>query len=329
MTTRRRTNILVHAALAGLVLLTMTPLAFVLNNSLRTNTEMYHAFFGLPRSLEQMAAFTWHALAGQDDAIQLRRNAVEGAGAGETRAADQPLETVAYGEAMSRLWEDVSRGYRYSWKVLRPYMVNTIFVCLATAAGVVLIGSISGYVFSRHRFPGSRTLFVGVLSLMMIPGILTLVPSFLLVKQLGLLNSYAVLILPYVAGGQVFAIFLFKSFFDGLPEELFESARLDGAGHFALYWHIVLPLSKQVVAVVAIMTILGTWNNFLWPFITNADAKYHVVSSGLYLMGQSQDAQNLSTMFAAYTLASLPLVALFIFATRPFLRGVTSGAFKA
>jgi ABC-type glycerol-3-phosphate transport system permease component len=324
--TRKRRDLVLHAALIAIAFLTMVPLLFVLNNSLRTNNEMYHAFFGLPGSLVSIAKFTWYELTGQPDRIRLRAAEQE---RGETRAADLPVQTLSYRQAMARLGDDLSRGYRYSWKVLRPYMVNTIFVCVVTAVGVVLIGSVAGYVFARHRFPGHRMLFVAILSLMMIPGVLTLVPSFLLVKQLGLLNSYGVLILPYIAGGQIFAIFLFKSFFDGLPEELFESARLDGAGHFALYWHIVLPLSKQVVAVVGVMTILGTWNNFLWPFITNADARYHVVASGLYLMGQSQVAANFSTMFAAYVLSSIPLLVLFIYATKPFMRGVTSGAFKA
>jgi len=326
---KKRGDILIHAILLVFVFLTMLPFLFVINNSLRTNTEMYHSFFGLPKSLGNMARFTWCHLTGQEEGIRLRRPMPEGKAAGGVRAADLPIERVPYGRAMARLWDDLTRGYRYSWGVLRPYMVNTLLVCLTTAAGVVLIGSISGYVFARYRFPGSKALFVGILSLMMIPAVLTLVPSFLLVKQLGLLNSYWVLILPYVAGGQIFAIFLFKGFFEGLPEELFESARLDGAGHFALYWHIVLPLSKQIIAVVAIMNILGTWNNFLWPFITNADPQYHVVSSGLYIMGTSQVAQNYSTMFAAYLLSSIPLLLLFIYATRPFLRGVASGAFKA
>ncbi|HUU09735.1 MAG TPA: carbohydrate ABC transporter permease [Phycisphaerae bacterium] len=325
---RKRNDLLIHAVLIGIATLTMVPFLFVINNSLRTNTEMDHSFFGLPRSLDNMARFTWYHLRGQDDRIRLR--VVPKAGTtGGVRASELPIERVGYAEAMGRLWDDLTRGYRYSWEVLRPYMVNTLLVCVATALGVVLIGSVSGYVFARYRFPGHKALFVGLLSLMMIPGILTLVPSFLLVKQLGLLNSYWVLILPYVAGGQIFAIFLFKGFFGGLPEELFESARLDGAGHVALYWHIVLPLSKQVIAVVGIMTILGTWNNFLWPYITNADATYHVVSSGLYLMGQSAVAANRATMFAAYLLSSIPLLLLFIFATRPFMRGVASGAFKA
>jgi len=220
-------------------------------------------------------------------------------------------------------------GYAYAWEVLRPYTLNTIFVCGVTVCGVVLIGSVSGYVFSKCRFKGRDTLFLAVLAFMMIPGVLTLVPSFLWVKKLGLLNSHWVLILPYIAGGQVFAIFLFKSFFDGLPGELFESGRMDGAGHLRLYWSLVLPLSKPVIAVVAIVNIIGTWNNFLWPFVTNSDAKYHVVSSGLYLMGESQVASNFATMFAAYVLASIPLLILFLYATKPFMAGVTSGAFKA
>src|SRR5205085_11366962 len=161
---------------------------------------------------------------------------------------------------------------------------------------VVTLGSISAYVVSCYRLPCHRALFLLVLSFMMIPGILTLVPSFFLVKQLHLLNSYWVLILPYIAGGQILAIFLFKGFFDGLPNELFESARLDGAGHLRLYWHIVLPLSRQIILVVAIINTLGAWNNFLWPFITNSSSDYHVVASGLYVMSQSHASQNYSLM---------------------------------
>ena len=139
------------------------------------------------------------------------------------------------------------------------------------------------------------------------------------------------LILPYIAGGQIIAIFLFKGFFDGLPNELFESARIDGAGHLQQYWHIVLPLSRQIIAVVVIVNILGTWNNFLWPQIANGDPKYAVISTGLYLMSQTQVVAfgDKSTMFAAYIISAIPLLILFVYATKPFMAGVTSGAFKA
>lgn len=266
-----------HAVLIAILSLTLLPFVFLLNNSLRTNSELNHAFFGLPK----------------------------------------------------RTFRELFDGYAYAWEVLRPYTLNTILVCLATVAGVLLVGSMSAYAFSKVRFRGRGTLFLAVLSFMMIPGVLTLVPSFMWVKQLGLLNSHWVLILPYMAGGQIFAIFVFKGFFDGVPGELFESARMDGAGHWKLYWSILMPLSKPILSVVAIVNVLGTWNNFLWPFITNSDAKYHVVSSGLYIMNGSAVSANYATMFAAYVLASIPLLVLFLYATKPFMAGVTSGAFKA
>jgi ABC-type glycerol-3-phosphate transport system permease component len=278
---KRRTDLAIHAALILILGLTLVPFLFLLNNSLRTNYELDHAFFGVPQALVQ-----------------------------------------------SR-WSDLFQSYRDAWQVLRPFTANTLFVATVTALGVTGLGSVTAFVFSRYRFPGHRMLFLFVLSFMMIPGILTLVPSFLLVKKLGLLNSYWVLILPYIAGGQVFAIFLFKSFFDGLPGELFESARMDGASHLRQYVSLVLPLSKQILSVVLVTNVLGTWNNFLWPLVTNSDAKYQTVSAGLYSMSSSTLAVNYSNLFAAYTLSAIPMLILFLYATKPFMSGLTSGAFKA
>lgn len=328
MKRRKRKELMLHCILITLVFLTMLPFIFVINNSMRSSSELYHSFFGIPTAIKDIVRFTWYTVSGSDDRIVLKVAPVDEHG---EEILDGKLEEkhLTYGDAMSRSWNQLTKGYRYGWKYLRGYMLNTFLVCIATVFGVVFIASISAYIFSRYRFPGHKILFLIILSIMMIPGVLTLVPSFLLVKQLGLLNSYWVLILPYVAGGQILAIFLFKGFFDGLPEDLFESARIDGAGHLRLYWHIVLPLSRPIIAVVAILNTLGAWNNFLWPFITNTDATYHVVASGLYLMAQSPAASNPSTMYASYFLSSIPLLILFIFATKPFMQGVTSGAFKA
>jgi ABC-type glycerol-3-phosphate transport system permease component len=315
---QRRAQLLLHATLITILSLTLLPFVFVINNSLRTNSEMNHSFFGLPKAAVSGIALTSQRVSGKQT-FAITRSEEKGA----------KTEMVNFGEAIGRVGQQLGQGYGYAWEVLRPYTLNTIIVCLVTVIGVVAVGSITAYVLSKCRFRGRHAVHMAILSFMMIPGVLTLVPSFLWVKQLGLLNSHWVLILPYMAGGQVFAIFLFKSFFDGLPGELFESARMDGAGHLTLYWNFVMPLSKSVIAVVAIVNILGTWNNFLWPFITNSDKKYHVVASGLYLMNQSQVAANYATMFAAYVLASVPLLILFLYATKPFMAGVTSGAFKA
>jgi len=312
----RTTRIWLHLALILFAVLALVPFAFVINNSMRNNTEIYHSFFGLPEAFRGYSTAWFSRLRGDDAPVPVKLD-------------DGEVRQAAPAEAMSIYKERAATGYRSAWRMIRPYMVNSLVVSLATAFGVLLLGSISAFVLSRYRFPGSKIVFFFVISTMMFPGVLTLVPSFLLVKQLGLLNTYWAMILPYVAGGQVFVIFILKSFFDGLPEDLFEAARIDGAGHFGQYRFIVLPLSKPIFSVVLVMNILGTWNNFLWPFVVTTDSSYHVVASGLYVLATSGNAQNIGTLFAAYVLSSVPLLVLFIYATRPFIQGLTSGAFKA
>ena len=312
----KRKTWLIHALLVVFSALTLLPFAFTINNVFRTNAEFYRSFFSVPEAFTESIALAGKVLSDPDTLVE-----VENA-AGEIQRLD--------GSGALRVTLDrAGRGPRLAWKVIRPYMLNTLIVVSLTVIGVVLIGSATAYILSRYRFIGHRTLFLYIISTMMFPGVLTLVPSFLLVKELGLLNSYGAMVLPYIAGGQVFAIFLFKSYFDGLSEDLFESARIDGAGHLQIYWQIVLPLSRPIVSVVAIMNILGTWNNFLWPFITNTEGKHHVISSGLFVLATTVHASNFSTLYAAYAISSIPLLVLFVYATRPFIRGVTSGAFKA
>tara|TARA_Y100001934_G_scaffold209555_1_gene247959 strand:- start:235 stop:1179 length:945 start_codon:yes stop_codon:yes gene_type:complete len=312
----KRKTWLIHALLVVFSALTLLPFAFTINNVFRTNAEFYRSFFSVPEAFTESIALAGKVLSDPDTLVE-----VENA-AGEIQRLD--------GSGALRVTLDrAGRGPRLAWKVIRPYMLNTLIVVSLTVIGVVLIGSATAYILSRYRFIGHRTLFLYIISTMMFPGVLTLVPSFLLVKELGLLNSYGAMVLPYIAGGQVFAIFVFKSYFDGLSEDLFESARIDGAGHLQIYWQIVLPLSRPIVSVVAIMNILGTWNNFLWPFITNTEGKHHVISSGLFVLATTVHASNFSTLYAAYAISSIPLLVLFVYATRPFIRGVTSGAFKA
>jgi ABC-type glycerol-3-phosphate transport system permease component len=308
--------IAIHAVLVTFAFLTLLPFGFMLNNVFRSNSEFYHSFFAPPKAFRQAGKLVVDGVTGGGDEVTIR-----------TRHGKEI--TTTRGEGIRILLDGAMEGLRRAWRAVRPYMLNTLIVAGVTAFGVALIGSFTAYILARYRFFGSRIVFILILSTMMFPGVLTLVPSFLLVKNLGLLNTYWAMILPYIAGGQIFAIFVFKSFFEGLPEDLFESARIDGAGHFAIYWHIVLPLSKPAVSVVVIMNILGTWNNFLWPFITNTEGKYHVIASGLYTLATSTHAANLSTMYSAYAISSIPLLIMFIYATKPFIRGMTSGALKA
>ena len=312
----RSRTLLTHLVLIVFAALTLIPFAFMVNNVFRSNPEFYHDFFSVPDAFKKVVAIGGGSIAGDESDVEID---------------DEEGHTtkVPRGQAVKHHLDQAARGPKLAWKVLRPYMVNTFIVTVLTALGVLMLGSATAYILARYRFMGHKAIFLMVISTMMFPGVLTLVPSFLLVKRMGLLNTYWAMILPYVAGGQVFAIFVLRSFFKGLSEELFESARIDGAGHLRIYWNIVLPLSKPALSVVLIMNILGTWNNFLWPFITNTDGSHHVVASGLYTMATSGHASNFSTMYAAYAISSIPLLVMFIYATRPFIQGMTSGALKA
>jgi len=188
----------------------------------------------------------------------------------------------------------------------------------------------AAYAFARHRFPGSQLLFYAILALLMIPGVLTLIPQFLLVKRLGLLNTYWALILPYIAGGQAFGIFVLRSFFASQPEELFESARLDGASEFAIYWHIALPLARPILATLMVLSLLSTWNDLIWPLVTIGRPELWTISQALVsFSGRLATQQQYGPMFAGYIIASIPLLILFMFTARLFIQGLASGAVKA
>jgi len=309
-------RLLAHAVLLATLALTLLPFAFMVNSAFRSNSEFNHQFFAPPAALGRLARTAWACVRGDNRPMTVVTE--EGATLSLTRR-----------DALKYHFHDLTAGTERAWSVLRRYVLNSFLVSGLTALGVCFLGSGTAYLLARYRFLGHQFVFTFILATMVFPGVLTLVPSFMLVKQLGLLNTYWAMVLPYVAGGQVFAIFVFKSFFEGLSEELFESARLDGAGHWALYWHIVLPLSRPVFSVVIIMNVLGTWNNFLWPYIVNTDDRHHVVASGLFTMANSAMANNLNTLYAAYCLSSLPLLVLFVYATKPFIRGLTSGALRA
>lgn len=170
-------------------------------------------------------------------------------------------------------------------------------------------------------------LFFAILSLLMVPGILTLIPAFMVVKKLGLLNTHWVLILPYISGGQVFAIFLLRSFFEGLPRDIFDAATVDGCPEYKIIWHLVLPLSRPILGTVAIVNLLATWNEFIWPYVTIQSPAKFVVPVGM-LSYATQFGTKYGTMFAGYTIAALPLLILFMLTTRTFIKGLSSGAVK-
>ncbi|HIQ06603.1 MAG TPA: carbohydrate ABC transporter permease [Anaerolineae bacterium] len=224
-------------------------------------------------------------------------------------------------------WNNYVEGLTVMWR----YIINTLISSSTSVAAVVLLASLSGYVFARHRFPFKEAIYLMILALLMIPGVLTLIPAFVLVRQLGLVDTRWALILPWTSGGQVFGILLCRSFFATLPEELFDAGRIDGASEFDLYWRVALPLSWPIIVTLAIMHmhLVGTYNDFIWPLVTITSPNVQVVSVGLTQFTSQYGITDWGPRMAAYTIATIPLVILFIFGMRYYIRGITSGAIKA
>lgn len=232
--------------------------------------------------------------------------------------------------------------YVQAWNAIKQYILNSVFVSTTSVVGVAIVSSLSAYAFARRRFPGSGLFFYAVIALMMIPGVLTLISSFMWMKGFpfaggnnwrgeggsGLVNSHLALILPYIAGGQVFAMFVLRGFIAELPEELFEAARMDGAGELRMFWSIVVPLSKPIIGTMAIMTLLGVWNDFVWPLIILSDDAKRTLTIGLAYF-QGQYGTNYGPLMAGYIIASIPLLVLVFLTMRYFIEGLTSGALKA
>jgi len=218
-------------------------------------------------------------------------------------------------------------NYTLAWGEISPYILNSTLVTVATVAGVVTFSTLAAYAFARMRFFGKELLYYLVIALLMVPGVLTLIPQFILIKTFSLLDSPWALILPYISGGVVFAIFVLRSFFSSLPDELFQAARIDGASELQVFWALGLPLIRPAVGTVAILQILGTWNDYIWPSVVLYSDPLFTIPIGLVAF-QSKHTTEWGPLMAGYTLAAVPLVVLFAVTTRTFIAGLTQGGLK-
>lgn len=223
-----------------------------------------------------------------------------------------PIHLSNYVEAYNQIWK---------------YIINSVIITTGIVFGVLVNSTFAGYAFARFRFPGKTILFYLIIMLMMIPGFLLLIPQFMLFRDLGLVNTYAAQILAPMAFGTSLATLLTRTFFEDVPVSLLESAELDGAGEFRIFMQIVIPLSKPVVATVAIINAITGWNNYIWPLVVTSGAKVRPVILAINdIRGSIDYVQGIT--FAAYVLASIPILILFSFATKPFVAGLTGGALK-
>jgi len=224
------------------------------------------------------------------------------------------------------------KNYAAATEALTRYFVNSIIVTGLTCVGVVSLSSFSAYVFARFEFPGRQLLFYAIISLMMVPGVLGLVPLFMIVKRLGLRDTYWALVLPYIAGGQVMGIFLLRTFFAAIPGDLFDASRIDGAGDFRTFASVAVPLCKPMLATVAIITVLSSWNDLIWPLVVIQNNQMKTITIGLLTFQNqfvSQSVTQWGPLFAGYVVAFIPLLVLFLAASKTFIEGLTAGALKA
>ena len=207
------------------------------------------------------------------------------------------------------------------------YFVNTIFIVVLTVSGTVITSSLCAYSFSRINWKGRNTIFGILLTAMMIPFAVTLIPTFIGWEKLGFVNTYVPLIVPAWFGGGVFNVFLLRQFFMNIPKELDEAARIDGANHFIIYSRIILPLSKPSLIVVGLFSFMASWNDFLGPLVYLNDSAKYTLSLGL-MQFQGMYTAQWQYMMAASAVVVIPTIIIFFIGQDYFIEGIAMTGMK-
>lgn len=206
------------------------------------------------------------------------------------------------------------------------YFFNSVVVAVLVTAGNLVFCSMLGYALAKLDFPGKRALFVIVLSTLMVPAFVTFMPLFVLVSNLELTNTHAGLILPFLAGG--LGVFLMRQFISGIPDELLDAARVDGAGEYAIFFRIVLPLCGPALATLGVLTFLAQWNSFLWPLVVASTEDMYTLPVALALFATGQQESNLALQLAGASVVVLPVVLLFFALQRFVIQGIATTGIK-
>jgi multiple sugar transport system permease protein len=205
------------------------------------------------------------------------------------------------------------------------YLINSLAIALAITALSLLLNTLAGYAFAKLRFAGREKIFRGLLAALVIPAQIAMMPLFLMLKWLGLVNGYAGVIVPAMAS--VFGIFLVRQYARTLPDELLEAARIDGASEWRIFVRIVLPLLKPILVTLATFTFLASWNDFMWPLIVLSDSSLHTLPVALSNLSR-EHVQDNEMMMAGAVVTVLPVIVLFLALQRHYLQGLLLGSVK-
>ena len=228
---------------------------------------------------------------------------------------------------LSIVWDKFTSNYRNLWKTVpySRYFVNSVFIATASTLLTLFFCSLGGYAFAKYQFRGQKILFGILLASMMVPFQVLLVPLFGLMYDIGWLNSYKAIIIPFSVGA--FGVFLMRQFIVTIPSELLDAARIDGCSEFGIYYRVVLPIIKPALGALTIYSFLGSWNGYLWPLIILRDEVKYTLPIGLAnLVGIYR--QDYGMLMAGTLLSLMPIVILFLAMQREFVQGITLGGVK-
>jgi len=220
-------------------------------------------------------------------------------------------------------WEN----WTVAWDTVGTYIFNTIVVAVTAVVFALCCSIAASFFFARYRMPGATFLWYFFLVLMLMPGVANLVPLFILLRDMNLINSLLALVILGISGAQVVQIFILRNFIEEIPQDMFDAADVDGASPFRQVLYIVLPMSGSVISTLAILQFISVWNDFLLPFIIIRDDALLTLAAGLIKL-DGEYVKQWGEMMAGYSIASLPLVLIFLFTMRLFVRGIAAGAVK-
>lgn len=218
--------------------------------------------------------------------------------------------------------------YTIAFRQIYKSIINSLIITVGNVTLTLIISTLAGYAFARFQFKGKNLLFMAMMMMMMVPYFLILIPQFIISQKMYLLNTYAVQVLPPSSAFAILSTFLVMTHIESLPQSLFEMATIEGAGDFKIFHYIALPLSKPILSTVCITTLISSWNNYIWPLVAaNSEAVRPVILQVSKIVASSYQMPGVN--FAAYVIASVPLLLIFTVATKPFVEGLTAGAIKA
>jgi len=247
----------------------------------------------------------------------------------KTDAAVQAGDYVSLPDSAKDLqWNNYPKALDPDHLDFKPALANTVFVTTLCVLGQVLSCSLVGYGFARFRFPGRSILFMVMLSTLMLPAQVTMIPVFVLFRGLGMIDSFWPLVLPAWLASPFF-VFMFRQFFAQIPEELVEAARIDGASHWRVYWQLMLPLSGPVIAIVAIYTFLSAWNDFMTPLIYLNSPHNRTLALALSAFKGQFGYSDAHLLMAAAIVCMAPCILLFFAMQKYFVQSIAMTGMKA